>query len=171
MRVALPIHTKRLIIRAFTLADQPEMQQLYADPLVMLHIDTRGQDPSTWVAAYIRHQQTTATASGRWRSGTTGELIGEAGLAPLDGLGPQLELGYLLRRDRWGRGLATEAAGACLAAALRAARRRRAAGGHRRGQRRVAAGRPQARLLGDGPAPPPRAAPARAARAPRQATS
>jgi [ribosomal protein S5]-alanine N-acetyltransferase len=27
-------------------------------------------------------------------------------------------LGYLLRRDRWGRGLATEAARACLAAAF-----------------------------------------------------
>ena len=118
MPVTLPLVTARLSIRAFTLADQPAMQRIYADPLVMLHIDTRGQDPSTWVAAYVRQQHDAGYGFWAIEERATGELIGEAGLAPLDGRGPQLELGWLLRRDRWGRGLATEAARACRDAAF-----------------------------------------------------
>jgi RimJ/RimL family protein N-acetyltransferase len=116
--VALPLATDRLILRAFTPADQAAMMRIYADPLVMLHIDTRGEDPSTWVDAYVRHQREHGYGFWAVEERATGELIGEAGLAPFDGHGPQLELGYLLRRDRWGRGLATEAAGACRDAAL-----------------------------------------------------
>jgi RimJ/RimL family protein N-acetyltransferase len=116
--VALPLETPRLTIRAFTMADQAAMQRIYADPLVMLHIDTRGEDPSTWVAAYVRHQREHGYGFWALEERATGELIGEAGLAPLDGRGPQLELGYLLRRDRWGQGLATEAARACRDAAF-----------------------------------------------------
>jgi RimJ/RimL family protein N-acetyltransferase len=116
--VALPIVTPRLTLRAFAPGDQAAMQRIYADPLVMLHIDTRGEDPSTWVAAYIRHQRDHGYGFWAVEERATGELIGEAGLAPFDGHGPQLELGYLLRRDAWGRGLATEAAAACCHAAF-----------------------------------------------------
>ena len=42
------------------------------------------------------------------------ELVGMAGLAEFDGLG-DMELAYRLRRDRWGRGYATEAAAAWVA--------------------------------------------------------
>jgi [ribosomal protein S5]-alanine N-acetyltransferase len=118
MPVALPLETDRLTIRAFTLADEAPMQRMYADPLVMLHIDTRGEDPSRWVAAYVRHQREFGYGFWAIEERATGELIGEAGLAPLDGRGPDLELGYLLRRDRWGLGLATEAAAACRDAAF-----------------------------------------------------
>jgi len=116
--VTLPLVTDRLTLRAFTLDDQPAMQRIYADRRVMLHIDTRGEDPSTWVDAYIRHQREHGYGFWAIEERATGELIGEAGLAPFDGHGPQLELGYLLRRDRWGLGLATEAAAACRDAAL-----------------------------------------------------
>jgi RimJ/RimL family protein N-acetyltransferase len=116
--VALPLVTPRLTLRAFVPGDQAAMQRIYADPLVMLHIDTRGEDPSTWVAAYIRHQRDHGYGFWAVEERATGELIGEAGLAPFDGHGPQLELGYLLRRDTWGRGLATEAAAACRDAAF-----------------------------------------------------
>ena len=44
----------------------------------------------------------------------TGELIGQCGLTWQDWNGRQvLEVGYLFRRDAWGRGYATEAAVAC----------------------------------------------------------
>jgi RimJ/RimL family protein N-acetyltransferase len=118
VRVALPLQTDRLIVRAFTPADRPAMQAMYADPLVMLHIDTRGEDPSRWVDAYIVHQRDHGYGFWALQERATGQLIGEAGLAPFDGVGPWLELGYLLRRDRWGQGLATEAARACLDAAF-----------------------------------------------------
>ncbi len=38
----------------------------------------------------------------------TGAMAGEAGLVPLGGEGPDIELGYALGSAFWGRGLATE---------------------------------------------------------------
>ena len=42
----------------------------------------------------------------------SGALIGDCGLVPLERVGPEVELGYRLATARWGRGYATEAAGA-----------------------------------------------------------
>ena len=36
-------------------------------------------------------------------------LVGVAGLAWVEGHGPDVQAAYILRRDRWGRGYATEA--------------------------------------------------------------
>lgn len=47
----------------------------------------------------------------------TGRVIGDAGFGVFAATG-DVELGYTLARDAWGRGYATEAAGACLAAGL-----------------------------------------------------
>lgn len=119
MAIAFPVTTDRLSIRPFRRDDRRAMAAIYADPEVMRFIDTRGEDPATWVEGYIAHQQ--AHGYGFWaiEERATGELLGEAGFGPFDGVeGGELELGYLLRRDAWGRGLATEAAGACLAAAF-----------------------------------------------------
>jgi RimJ/RimL family protein N-acetyltransferase len=45
---------------------------------------------------------------------STGELIGDCGLTVQDVDGAkEVEIGYHVRRDHWGRGLATEAACAC----------------------------------------------------------
>ena len=40
----------------------------------------------------------------------SGALIGDAGLHPLGGRGPDIEVGYTLARAVWGRGYGTEAA-------------------------------------------------------------
>ena len=42
----------------------------------------------------------------------SGALIGDCGLVPLERVGPEVELGYRLGTASWGRGYATEAAGA-----------------------------------------------------------
>jgi RimJ/RimL family protein N-acetyltransferase len=41
-----------------------------------------------------------------------GLLVGDAGLMPLERVGPEIELGYRFDRAHWGRGYATEAAAA-----------------------------------------------------------
>ena len=41
-------------------------------------------------------------------------LVGVAGLLLVEGSGPEVEAVYLVRRDRWGRGYATEALRAIL---------------------------------------------------------
>jgi [ribosomal protein S5]-alanine N-acetyltransferase len=43
----------------------------------------------------------------------TGELLGDCGLIPLEGVGPEVELGYRFGSRHWGKGYATEAATAC----------------------------------------------------------
>jgi [ribosomal protein S5]-alanine N-acetyltransferase len=43
----------------------------------------------------------------------TGELLGDCGLIPLEGIGPEVELGYRFASAQWGKGYATEAARAC----------------------------------------------------------
>ena len=43
----------------------------------------------------------------------TGELLGDCGLIPLEGVGPEVELGYRFASEHWGKGYATEAATAC----------------------------------------------------------
>ena len=43
-------------------------------------------------------------------------MIGECGLNLLDGTGPRVEVGYVLGREHWGRGFATEGARECLRA-------------------------------------------------------
>lgn len=118
MAIAFPLTTDRLSIRPFALADRRAMQAIYDEPEVMRFIDTRGEDPSTWVEGYVAHQRLHDYGFWAVEDRVTGELIGEAGFGPLDGVGPELELGYLLRREAWGRGLATEVARVCMAAAF-----------------------------------------------------
>jgi len=116
MPLRLPLHTERLEIRPFEPAEQAAMQPIYDDPEVMRYI-TGGSDPAGWVATYVREQRERGYTFWAVVERASGEIIGEAGLAPFEE-GPRLELGYLLRRDRWGRGLATEAARAILDAAF-----------------------------------------------------
>jgi RimJ/RimL family protein N-acetyltransferase len=48
----------------------------------------------------------------------SGTLIGDGGLHPLAGQGPDVELGYTLARSAWGRGYATELGAALVAYAF-----------------------------------------------------
>ncbi len=43
----------------------------------------------------------------------SGELIGDTGLIPLEGVGPEVEIGWRYASAHWGKGYATEAATAC----------------------------------------------------------
>ena len=115
----LPLLTERLLIRAFEPEDLQALHEIYGDPEV-----------TRWIPPYPTLEHTRRAlglhvAGGRnggpafWAviERSSGDLIGDAGMAPLDG-GPDLELGYTLGRRWWGRGYATEAAQACLAEAF-----------------------------------------------------
>jgi RimJ/RimL family protein N-acetyltransferase len=115
----LPILTERLGIRAFEPEDLHALHAVYGDPEV-----------TRWIPAYPTLEHTRRALDLHVRGArdggpafwavierSSGDLIGDAGLAPLDG-GPDIELGYTLGRRWWGRGYATEAARACLAEAF-----------------------------------------------------
>jgi len=110
------LETSRLILREFTPDDAGALERVIGDPETMRFypaaFDRAGVEE--WIARnrrrYAEH------GHGLWAMvlKSTGEMIGDCGLAVqnVDGTN-EVEIGYHVRRDLWGRGLATEAAGAC----------------------------------------------------------
>lgn len=111
--------TARLVLRPWTADDLEPLTAIHADPDVMRYIGS-GQ---------TRDREATRATIERWSRGLeergfgllatelaeTGELAGMAGLAVpsfLPEILPAIEVGYRIKRELWGRGLATEAAAA-----------------------------------------------------------
>jgi [ribosomal protein S5]-alanine N-acetyltransferase len=113
----LPIESERLLVRVYEPGDVSRLHaELYGDPAVRRW--TGG--PSTLdetravVAAYIDAHERNGYAYWAVIERESGDLVGEAGLKPLDDVGPEIELGYAFRQASWGRGYATEVARAVL---------------------------------------------------------
>jgi RimJ/RimL family protein N-acetyltransferase len=113
MQLAIPtLETERLILRPFNESDVQPMYELLQDPDVVhyvgdRHVPTRQE---TWrmVAGWLGHWA--LRGYGQWAIEElgSGQLVGRAGIInPVDWPGP--EVGYLLGKDWWGRGYATEA--------------------------------------------------------------
>jgi RimJ/RimL family protein N-acetyltransferase len=115
------LSTQRLTLRGFTAADLDALAPIYADPEVNRYIGdgTPADRAATWraLAGMLGHWQ--LRGYGMWAliERATGRLIGRAGLYNPEGW-PGLEAGWLLARDCWGRGFATEAGHAVLAYAF-----------------------------------------------------
>lgn len=109
------IETDRLLLRLPEAGDVQPMFDIHQDPDVMRFVGTPGNITIAWrnVAMMIGHWQ--MLGYGMWIvvERTSGEVVGRAGLWNEAG-GPGVELGWLIRRSAWGRGLATEAAQAAL---------------------------------------------------------
>jgi len=111
------VESERLIFRKFTLADLPALIEQRSDPEVNKFLGgTKLQNPEA-LAKRIRFYMSCYESHGfgmcamMWKS--TGEMIGSAGLQPLDGT-DEIEVGYSMIRGFWGRGIGTEAARAWL---------------------------------------------------------
>jgi len=125
VRATLPIETERLRLRELTDADAVALHRIYGDAETMLHVG-RSRLPTTDVAAtgrvisfVRRHDELHGFTL--WAIDERGgeAVVGVAGLIWVEGHGPEVEAAYLLRRDRWGRGYATEALRAVLDAGHR----------------------------------------------------
>ena len=113
----LPIESERLLLRVYEPGDVALIHaELYGDPAVR----RRTGGPSTVeetrgiVARYVDAQRRDGYTYGAVIERVSGDLVGEAGLKPLDDTGPEVELGYAFRQASWGRGYATEAARAII---------------------------------------------------------
>lgn len=113
------LETERLALRTWTPEDAHAGFAIWSDPEVMRYIGT-GQPNAdveqtrAWLGRMIAHQQKHGFCFWAVVEKESNQLIGSCGLAyQLDG-GTPIEFGYTLARTHWGRGLATEAAGACL---------------------------------------------------------
>ncbi len=121
-RVALPIETDRLRLRHLTERDAERLHDIYGDSETMRYIGASGEpradlDATRRALAWLRRHDD-LHGFGMWaideRDGEP--LVGVAGLLWVEGHGPEVEAAYLLRRDRWGQGYATEALRAALVA-------------------------------------------------------
>lgn len=123
--VDIILQTERLVLRRFTPADAGALAALYGDPRVMRFITTDLPSPveveSEILPAILRGY---AERGGLGRLAgvdpETGQFAGQFSLRPANspGLSGGLELGYRLAPAFWGRGLATEGAGALVRAAF-----------------------------------------------------
>jgi RimJ/RimL family protein N-acetyltransferase len=120
MAIPLPIETERLILRPFEPEEDGEqMLEVYGDPVVMRFIPEdvyHGLDAvRATLERYAREQESLGFSFWAVVERDGGHVVGDAGFGVFRQTG-DIELGYSLRRDRWGRGYATEAARACLEA-------------------------------------------------------
>jgi ribosomal-protein-alanine N-acetyltransferase len=108
------IETERLVLRPLEPGDLDGFAPIFADPEVMRFIgDGTGTRDET--AEWLERWIATFGEIGRGHLAVTlrdtDELIGRCGLVLRElAHGRETEISYLLGRDRWGRGYATEAA-------------------------------------------------------------
>ena len=111
------VESERLIFREFTLDDLPVLIEQRSDPDVNKFLGgTKLQNPDA-LAKRIRFYMSCYESHGFgmcamiWKP--SGEIIGSAGLQPLDNTG-EIEVGYSMIKEFWGKGIGTEAARAWL---------------------------------------------------------
>lgn len=119
-----PPSTPRLTFRPLTPADLDLLVSLDADPEVMRHINqglpTSRERFESDILPHWLELYALGPSRGFWATEhPEGEFIGWFHLKPAHHWPAQLELGYRLRREAWGRGLATEGAVGLLTHALR----------------------------------------------------
>lgn len=113
------IETARLLLRAFTPEDAPELHRALSESLAQLRAHL-------WHLPWVAEEQTLASAQIRCRRAAgnfalrtdlaflavekgSGRLVGSVGLHRTDWALPKTEVGYWLRRGETGKGYATEA--------------------------------------------------------------
>jgi [ribosomal protein S5]-alanine N-acetyltransferase len=110
----MDLKTARLTLRPQAQADAPALFTILSDPEAMRFWNRPAILRLEIVEELLRGQQA-AMADGLCRYWTfveNGDAIGSVDLSLIES--GSAELGFLLRRDRWGAGLATEAAAAAI---------------------------------------------------------
>lgn len=113
-----PLETERLTLRPFRDGDLQAFHQVFGDPEVMARIPSgasndleHSRERLTWL---IEHQDAHGFSLWALTEKESGEVVGDCGLIYVEGVGPDVELAYHIRKDRWGRGYVTEAARECV---------------------------------------------------------
>lgn len=107
------IETERLIFRPFTEADLPALVEQRSDPEVNKYLGGPARQNAEALATRLKFYMDCHEKFGFgscamiWRE--TGEMIGTAGIQPLEDTG-EIEVGYSVIKPYWGRGIGTEAA-------------------------------------------------------------
>jgi len=110
--------TERLVLRAVTERDAPALYEIFSDPAVMRFWSRPPMESIEEAIALVREIESGWNARTLLQWGITskgeGAVIGTCTLYRWDRTHRRAELGYVLRRERWGAGIATEAVRAVL---------------------------------------------------------
>ncbi|MGW1540048.1 GNAT family N-acetyltransferase [Streptomyces sp. NPDC002309] len=117
--MAVVFRTRRLTVRAFTVADAPAAFAMWSDPEVCRFTgDEPAADISVVVDDIARWRAVAARGPGCgfWAVDADGAgFVGDVYVRPLDGDPGEYEVGWHFARAHWGLGYATEAAAATVA--------------------------------------------------------
>jgi [ribosomal protein S5]-alanine N-acetyltransferase len=121
------LETERLWLAPWSLADLEPSRPIFTDPDVMRYINGGRPRSDDQIREFIARQQKHFASHGfcLWKLllKPEGRLIGFCGLQPLElDSVSEVEIGWRLTKDQWGRGLATEAAHVALHHAVEYAR-------------------------------------------------
>lgn len=109
------VGTQRLLLRRLVPEDLDALYALYRDPEVRRHFPdgTRTLGETREELEWFLHGHPRRPELGLWATveRTTGKFLGRCGLLPwrIDGV-DEVELAFLIAKERWGEGLGTEAA-------------------------------------------------------------
>lgn len=111
------LETERLALREWTPEDAAALHAMAGDPEVMRYVG----DSQTWSIERVRewigrlNESYRTRGFSRWAvvEKKSGQPVGSCGFAPLPWSG-EIDFGYMFRRDRWGRGYASEVTPAAL---------------------------------------------------------
>jgi RimJ/RimL family protein N-acetyltransferase len=114
--VPIPLETERLVIRPYRESDAVSLHDVFGSLEVMKWTPSA---PSKDLAETAERLGRTMAFTARQPPGLglwaldlrgTDEFLGQVGLFPVEGKGPEVEVAYELAPRAWGRGYATEAA-------------------------------------------------------------
>jgi RimJ/RimL family protein N-acetyltransferase len=111
------LETSRLLLREFVPDDADALAAVLGDPVAMQYYPApfNRKEVEAWIER--NRDRYKREGYGLWAMllKDSGELIGDCGcfLRDIDGR-DDIEIGYHVRRDLWGKGYATEAAQACM---------------------------------------------------------
>ena len=124
VRIELPLETERLLVRPLREEDAQALHEVWSDPETMRYIPAEPaasvDETLARVRRHVERHETTGLALWAVEERETGDVVGVCGLFPVEGTGPEVEVAYHIARRHWGRGIATEAARACVDAGLAA---------------------------------------------------
>jgi len=108
------IETRRLVLRPMNWEDVDPLLAIFSDPVVMAAFSAEPfgrEQMEGWVQRNLEHQEQYGYGLFTVILAESGLVIGDCGIEHMELKGQRVaELGYDLRSDHWGRGLATEAA-------------------------------------------------------------
>ncbi len=109
-----PFATERLVVEPLVLAHADELATLHADERVMATMGGTGtaEESREWLERNLRHAEEPGFGVFVFRDPGTRAFVGRGAVRRLviGGRG-EVEIGYALAAEMWGRGLATEMAG------------------------------------------------------------